>query len=617
MKLRQEFGFNLSFTAFEIYNEKLIDLLVTKKHNRIFVPLDQNKKHKGYVPEVDQLNSVDLEDLYAFRDLFELSQSNKKIGENKLNPKSSRSHCIYKLSLSFNNKETSLYLIDLAGVERSKYLDMSKANAPQMTETCNINRSLTTLSRCFQSLKDNTVVPYRESKLTKLLFDNMAKEVSISIIINFNSNHSSFEDNLRVLEFAAIAKEINADHMERNVSFVAMKSRNKLADSSYKYLNERFNESKKKRKCFIKEQQKKLQECLSSLKGTLKHTMQNDRLNNVKGTLRGINNTRIQEIETQKIMDMETLGVLKGGTMNQNDCPIEPTNWDEVENIENIEAKVLQMIRQNQYKTKTVECNKENVQCANKLLSSSTKKLPTNSQNEIQKLNEVSPKESAQTQKEVARSYLKHKMSNNSSMVSLQFDNCNKQSYASCIQENSFKVENERQDENHLDNKVENLQMMTSILEIDKQENESKNNETNTQDTLATFNNIDESNIGGKSNKNINENAIDIIEEKNDNQINADEIPDLNPENETKPRNKRGRGRGRTRNKQNKAESKQPKELQNKPVKKKKPPATKDNVYVDFLAFIAEPHAQTSSVSNNPPIRNSSQSNSCDKQRTL
>jgi len=84
-----------------------------------------------------------------------------------------------------------------------------------MIEACNINKSLLVLGRCLKSLKDNqgtpiqsSVVPYRDSKLTRILYEYFHEENNLRMIANINPRNVDFEESMRVLNYAAIAKDI-------------------------------------------------------------------------------------------------------------------------------------------------------------------------------------------------------------------------------------------------------------------------------------------------------------------------------------------------------------------------------------------------------------------------
>ena len=88
--------------------------------------------------------------------------SNRTQNETKLNAKSSRSHAIFRIQAG----NTVIGVVDLAGSERSNRVGTS------VDESSNINKSLLCLGKCIKALgesSDSLPIPYRESKLTKVL----------------------------------------------------------------------------------------------------------------------------------------------------------------------------------------------------------------------------------------------------------------------------------------------------------------------------------------------------------------------------------------------------------------------------------------------------------------
>ena len=112
----------------------------------------------------------------------------------------------------FIENEVNLCIVDLAGSERAKRTENSKA---QLSEACNINGSLLVLGRCLKALRDNQnnagqphVLPYRESKLTKILHEYFHEDNNLIMIANINPRVEDFEESMRVLNYAAVAKDI-------------------------------------------------------------------------------------------------------------------------------------------------------------------------------------------------------------------------------------------------------------------------------------------------------------------------------------------------------------------------------------------------------------------------
>lgn len=110
------------------------------------------------------------------------ANQNRATGATNMNERSSRSHSVFTLRLSGRNKLTNertvgiLNLIDLAGSER---VAMSGATGDRLTETININKSLSCLKSVIHALvnkKEGGHIPYRNSKLTYLLQNSLGKQ---------------------------------------------------------------------------------------------------------------------------------------------------------------------------------------------------------------------------------------------------------------------------------------------------------------------------------------------------------------------------------------------------------------------------------------------------------
>ena len=140
------------------------------------------------------------------------------MGENLINKNSSRSHCIYKIEVKFKKtfKKISILLVDLAGVERNKSDGNENISSKQFSESKNINLSLSALLRCFRALRQDEFLPYRESVLTKIIFEHLDKNIQINFLITFDPNYKHFENNFRVLDFSHIAKNIKPSVFKNN-----------------------------------------------------------------------------------------------------------------------------------------------------------------------------------------------------------------------------------------------------------------------------------------------------------------------------------------------------------------------------------------------------------------
>lgn len=105
-------------------------------------------------------------------------------------------------------------MIDLAGSERGSATGYVGA---RFTEGANINKSLLALGNCINSLADGQRhVPYRDSKLTRLLKDSLGGNCQTVMIANVSPSSMSFEDTYNTLKYATRAKKIKSN-IKRNV----------------------------------------------------------------------------------------------------------------------------------------------------------------------------------------------------------------------------------------------------------------------------------------------------------------------------------------------------------------------------------------------------------------
>ena len=206
----------------EIYNEDVFDLLANDPNgkNKFFkqkLNIKENINNIFYCQDVKYVQILNME---TFNDILNLGISKKVHNATNLNMNSSRSHSIFKIILrnknidysnNININEISLSIVDLAGSERAKRSETSGIN---LIEACKINQSLSILGKCLEAMKYNTLyvnkklVPFRESKLTKLFCEYFQGEQNITMITNINPRKEDFEETLRALNYSCIAKEI-------------------------------------------------------------------------------------------------------------------------------------------------------------------------------------------------------------------------------------------------------------------------------------------------------------------------------------------------------------------------------------------------------------------------
>lgn len=154
----------------EVYNENLNDLLgrpeeFDKKKHEIRHDMQKCKTH------VSDLTTVELNSPSKVESILRKAMNNRSVAATKANERSSRSHSVFMLRLTGQNKltgeksEGTLNLVDLAGSER---LSHSGSTGERLKETQNINRSLSCLGDVIGALgqgKEGGHVPYRNSKV--------------------------------------------------------------------------------------------------------------------------------------------------------------------------------------------------------------------------------------------------------------------------------------------------------------------------------------------------------------------------------------------------------------------------------------------------------------------
>ncbi|KAF9587981.1 hypothetical protein IFM89_006860 [Coptis chinensis] len=212
IKRHEERAFVLKFSATEIYNEAVRDLL--SKDSSPLRLLDDPEK--GTI--VEKLTEETLRDWNHLKQLLSVCEAQRQIGETLLNEASSRSHQILRLTiessaLEFLGKDNSSTLsasvnfVDLAGSERAS---QALSAGTRLKEGCHINRSLLTLGTVIRKLSKgrNAHVPYRDSKLTRILQPSLGGNARTAIICTISPAQSHVEQTRNTLLFASCAKEV-------------------------------------------------------------------------------------------------------------------------------------------------------------------------------------------------------------------------------------------------------------------------------------------------------------------------------------------------------------------------------------------------------------------------
>ncbi|KAK2660655.1 hypothetical protein Ddye_007188 [Dipteronia dyeriana] len=211
----KEREFLLKFSAMEIYNEAVRDLLSTET-----TPLRLlDDPERGTV--VEKLTEETLEDWSHLKELLSICEAQRQIGETSLNETSSRSHQILRLTIESSAREflaaeksstlaATVNFVDLAGSERAS---QSLSAGARLKEGCHINRSLLTLGTVIRKLSKgrNQHIPYRDSKLTRILQNSLGGNAKTAIICTMSPSRSHVEQSRNTLLFASCAKEVSTN----------------------------------------------------------------------------------------------------------------------------------------------------------------------------------------------------------------------------------------------------------------------------------------------------------------------------------------------------------------------------------------------------------------------
>ncbi|XP_012480407.1 kinesin-like protein KIN-7E [Gossypium raimondii] len=208
----EERAFVLKFSAIEIYNEAIRDLL-TSDNTQLRL---RDDPERGTI--VEKVTEEPLKDWNHLKELLAICEAQRRIGETSLNERSSRSHQIIRLTIESSAREflgkenstslaSSVNFIDLAGSERAS---QALSTGARLKEGCHINRSLLTLSTVVRKLSKGRQghINYRDSKLTRLLQPCLGGNARTAIICTLSPARSHVEQTRNTLLFACCAKEV-------------------------------------------------------------------------------------------------------------------------------------------------------------------------------------------------------------------------------------------------------------------------------------------------------------------------------------------------------------------------------------------------------------------------
>jgi len=196
----------------EIYNEEIHDLLIEQKKGVKKLDLKEDPNSGVFVKD---LTCIIVKSIPEIERAMNFGTNNRKTASTNMNADSSRSHSLFTIYIETGEqvndekriKAGKLNLVDLAGSERTS---KTGAQGQTLKEGIKINLSLTALGNVISSLVDGKSqhIPYRDSKLTRLLQDSLGGNTKTVMIAAVSPADYNYEETLSTLRYASRAKAI-------------------------------------------------------------------------------------------------------------------------------------------------------------------------------------------------------------------------------------------------------------------------------------------------------------------------------------------------------------------------------------------------------------------------
>ncbi|GLT44212.1 hypothetical protein SLA2020_181230 [Shorea laevis] len=215
--------FEVTCSYLEVYNEVIYDLLEKSSG-----PLElREDPEQGLI--VAGLRCIKVHSADKILELLNLGNSRRKTESTEANATSSRSHAV--LEINVRRKQRNKYrnqvmrgklaLVDLAGSERASE---TNSGGQKLRDGANINRSLLALANCINALgkqqkKGLAYVPYRNSKLTRILKDSLSGNSQTVMVATVSPANSQYHHTVNTLKYADRAKEIKT-HIQKNIGTI-------------------------------------------------------------------------------------------------------------------------------------------------------------------------------------------------------------------------------------------------------------------------------------------------------------------------------------------------------------------------------------------------------------
>lgn len=314
----------------ELYNEELRDLLTPDENAKLKIYDDLSKKgHASTVVQgVEERHITN-----AAEGIKRLQEGSlrRQVAATKCNDLSSRSHTVFTITVHTKRPPGSgggedfislgkLNLVDLAGSEN---IQRSGAENKRAAEAGLINKSLLTLGRVINALVDKSShIPYRESKLTRLLQDSLGGRTKTCIIATISPAKSNLEETISTLDYAfraknirnkpqvntlinkkALLKEFTAEIEKLKTELIATRLRNGVHLTNEAY--EEMTVQSESRRILAEEQSAKIGTLESNLRTKVQELFA--LTSSFSGLKKEHEGTRLQLEETQGVLDQTEL----------------------------------------------------------------------------------------------------------------------------------------------------------------------------------------------------------------------------------------------------------------------------------------------------------------------
>ncbi|XP_068305830.1 kinesin-like protein KIN-8B [Pyrus communis] len=215
--------FDVTCSYLEVYNEVIYDLLEKSSGH---LELREDPEQRVIVAG---LRCIKVQSADKILELLNLGNSRRKTESTEANTTSSRSHAVLEIKVKRKQRNKyrnqvmrgKLALVDLAGSERASE---TNSGGQKLRDGANINRSLLALANCINALgkqqkKGLAYVPYRNSKLTRILKDGLSGNSQTIMVATVSPVDSQYHHTLNTMKYADRAKEIKT-HIQKNIGTI-------------------------------------------------------------------------------------------------------------------------------------------------------------------------------------------------------------------------------------------------------------------------------------------------------------------------------------------------------------------------------------------------------------